>query len=265
MAAGPYLRRRGSRHFFRMWIPYPLRAALGRQEVTRALGTSDPQTARRRCARTLVAIQAGLGIMEDLHRTRTTSDAEQQALFERLVDQAIAEPRALIENEPALREIDDPQTLRARFVDILDGVRERLEARRAEHARAEAAEREARARAERQATAASDQAEALRQSMVQLTSAGVGQPIELYAGHDQPVAALKDAFLERKALKPKTEKSYRKAFARFEAVVGDKPISEITRNDVVRFVEDLEATHSDKRERAPLDPQTTQKYISHIK
>jgi integrase len=100
--------------------------------------------------------------------------------------------------------------------------------------------------------------------MVQLTTAGMGQSIELYAGHDQPIAALKDALLERKALKPKTEKSYRKAFARFEAVVGDKPISEITRNDVVRFVEDLEATRSDKRERAPLDPQTTQKYLSHI-
>lgn len=267
MSVAPYVRRRGGGHQLRIRIPNPLRAALGRSEVTRSLRAREPGIARRRGARAVAAIQAGYGILERLQANDANPD-EQRELFERMVDRAMEDPHHLIAHEPALRDIDDPAELRARFVRILEGAQDRLEQRRAEHARAEAharAEREARACAEQKARQAKDQVDVLKTSMAQLTASGLGELEDLADGHDQPVAALKDTFLTAKGLKPKTEKSYRKAFARFEAVVGEKPISEITKNDVVRFVENLEATRSDKRDRDPLDPATSKKYLSHIK
>lgn len=196
--------------------------------------------------------------MEQLRQSGAVGPEEQRDLFEQMIERALEDPHVLIEQEPALRDVDDPDELRERFKRLLAGLRDRAEADRK-------AEAQARAAAERTASTARGQAEALRTSMAQLTSAGVGQPIELYDSHDQPVHVLKNDFLEARNLGPKTLKSYRKAFERFEAVVGDKPVSEITKNDVVKYVEDLEQTRSDKRERARLDPETTKKCLSHIR
>lgn len=50
--------------------------------------------------------------------------------------------------------------------------------------------------------------------MVQRAASGAAQSIEFHEGHDQPFSALIEAFLQAKAFKPKTERSYRKAFER---------------------------------------------------
>jgi integrase len=78
------------------------------------------------------------------------------------------------------------------------------------------------------------------------------------------MSAFTERYIEARKLSRTSAASHRKAFQRFQEIVGDRPLSEITKNDVVHFVEALEATRSDKREREPLKSATVKKYLSHI-
>ena len=264
----PYLFRRGARVYLRVRIPNRLRATVTGREIVRALATSDLQLARRRGGQAVAGIQAGFGIMDHVHRDGSLEPGTRRDLLDRIIARAMTDPEGLIAQERALDGIVDPALLRRCIQELAENFHATVAAREAERDRANQLAQNAegaRAAAERKAAQADHKAESLRVTMAQLVSSGVAEIGDLADGHDQSVAALKDAFLAAKGLKPKTEKSYRKAFSRFEAVVGTTPISEITKNQVVRFVEDLEATRSDKRNRDPLDPATSQKYLSHIK
>jgi hypothetical protein len=54
----PRLQKRGSRYFLRVRVPTDLRSAIGKREIRKALGTSDPREALRRLRRASVEADA---------------------------------------------------------------------------------------------------------------------------------------------------------------------------------------------------------------
>ncbi len=246
MSLCPYLRRRGARHFLRIRIPYRLREALPMTEFSRSLGTSDPAVARRRAALTVAGIQAGFGIMQEVHGDTGLSPEARQDLFQHLLARAVDDPMFVIEQQKALEQVRDTGQLRGYVHALALKLRAEIAAGKAEQARlrqeAETAQ-QAREAAEREAARAARQADALNAAVGQLALAGAVPPVELSPGHDRPVHHLKHAFMDAKGLTGKTRASYRKAFERLEAVVGDKPVCEIDKTDIVRLVEDMEAPH----------------------
>ena len=48
MAGHPRLQKRGSRYFLRVKVPTDLRLAIGKREIRKALGTSEPREALKR-------------------------------------------------------------------------------------------------------------------------------------------------------------------------------------------------------------------------
>lgn len=268
MSALPYVRRRGSRHILRIRIPNRLRTGDTGPEIARSLGTSDQQVARRRAALTVAAIQIGFGIMETFQSNNTISTEQLKALLDQLVDTAFDDPESVITHRGAIQEISDPAELQAYFTALTQAFRKRVGASESAAAAAREAaetERQRRERAEVHASATAVSNTQLQTTIASLATAGVGQPVELMEGHDQPVRALLPDFFGVKRFPRKTRLSYEKAFARFIEVVGDKPVSEIGKNDVVTFVMTLEGTASNKGFREPLKATTIRKCLSHIK
>lgn len=268
MSALPYVRRRGSRHILRIRIPSRLRTGDTGPEIARSLGTSDPQVARQRAALTVAAIQAGYGLMETFQTNNTISTEQLKALLDQLVEQAFADPESVVAHRSALEAISDPAEFHAYISALSQAFQDRIGSSESAAAAArEAAEAECqrRERAEAHASATAVSNTQLQTTIATLATAGVGQPVELMAGHDQPVGALLPHFFGVKQFPRKTRLSYDYAFARFIEVVGDKPVSEIGKNDVVTFVMSLEGTVSNKGDRKPLKAATVRKYLSHIK
>jgi hypothetical protein len=83
------LQKRGSRYFLRVRVPTDLRSVIGKREIRKALGTSDPREALRRVRRASVEADA----LFETDRVRTAPDASDrfpasEADLERLVLQA---------------------------------------------------------------------------------------------------------------------------------------------------------------------------------
>ena len=271
MPASPYLRRRDGRYYLRVRVPANLIRMLRFREITRSLETGDVHEARRRGTRAAAAVKVGFEIMSDMAARADLSAEKPEDLRQALKDFAGEDPFAVMDLQRRLLESKadmfkltgelNHQLSQTMWSLEKQGHREEARAARdeAEQARTGQAEAEQAAASERQ------RAHALHHAVVNLSSAGVGAPVELHEGHASSVAELKGPFLEAKKFSSTTLASYDKAFERFEEVVGDKPIGEITRNDVVRYVETMEQTRSDKRGRDALKPATTQKYLSHIR
>jgi len=196
------------------------------------------------------------------------STGQLKALLDQIVDAAFADPESVIAHRSALEAISDPAEFHAYITTLSQAFNARIGASESAVAaarEAEDAERQRRERAEAHASATAASNTQLQTTIATLATAGVGQPIELMEGHDQPVSALLPEFHRVKRFGPKTHMSYDKAFARFQEVVGDKPVSKIDKNDVVTFVMRLEGTASNKGDRKPLKTATVRKYLSHIK
>ena len=268
MSALPYVRRRGSRHILRIRIPSSLRTGDAGPEIARSLGTSDQQVARQRAALTVAAIQIGFGRMKDFQSNGAISTAELKALLDQLVEQAFQEPEGIVAHRRALEAISDPAEFHAYINALSQAFSERIEASEsAATAAREAAEaeRKRRERAEAHASATAVSNTQLQTKIASLAAADVGRSVELMAGHDQPVSTLLAGFFGAKDYPTKTRLSYDKAFARFIEIVGNKPVSEIGKNDIVTFVMTLEGTLSNKGDRKRLKAPTVRKYLSHIK
>ena len=206
--------------------------------------------------------------METLQSNDTISTAQLKALLDQLVDTAFDDPESLVAHRSALEAISDPAEFHAYISALSQAFNKRLGASESAAAAAREAaetERQRRERAEAHASATAVSNTQLQTTIASLATAGVGQPVELMEGHDQPVSALLPNFHAVKQLPDKTRLSYDKAFRRFIEVVGDKPVSEIGKNDVVTFVMALEGTLSNKGDRKPLKAPTVRKYLSHIK
>ena len=271
MPASPYLRRRDGRYYLRVRVPANLNTMLRFREITRSLETADVHEARRRGSRAAAAIKVGFEIMSDIAARADLSAVKPEDLRQALKDFAREDPFALMDLQRRLLESKaDVFKVTGDLNHQLSQTIWRFENKRHEDAATAAREeteaaRTAQADAEEDAASERKRAHALRQAVINLSTAGVGTPVELHEGHARSVAELKGPFLDAKKFPRKSRASYDKAFERFEEVVGDKPVSEITRNDVVRYVENLEQTRSDKRARAALKATTTQKYLSHIR
>jgi hypothetical protein len=54
VARHPRLQKRGSRYFLRVKVPTDLRSAIGKREIRKALGTSEPREALKRVRLTVM-------------------------------------------------------------------------------------------------------------------------------------------------------------------------------------------------------------------
>lgn len=89
MPRHPRLQKRGSRYFLRVKVPTDLRSAIGKREIRKALGTSDPREALKRVRKASVEADA----VFETYRVRTAPYASvrvpaSEADLERLVLQA---------------------------------------------------------------------------------------------------------------------------------------------------------------------------------
>ena len=89
MPRHPRLQKRGSRYFLRVKVPTDLRSAIGKREIRKALGTSDPREALRRVRKASVEADA----VFETYRVRTAPDGPvripaSEADLERLVLQS---------------------------------------------------------------------------------------------------------------------------------------------------------------------------------
>jgi hypothetical protein len=85
----PRLQKRGSRYFLRVKVPTDLRSAIGKREIRKALGTSDPREALKRVRKASVEADA----VFETYRVRTAPNASDrvpasEADLERLALQA---------------------------------------------------------------------------------------------------------------------------------------------------------------------------------
>ncbi len=71
MPRHPRLQKRGSRYFLRVKVPSDLRSAMGKREIRKALGTSDPREALKRVRKASVEADA----VFETYRVRTARNA----------------------------------------------------------------------------------------------------------------------------------------------------------------------------------------------
>lgn len=244
-----HVARRSGRYYIRLRVPDYLRPIVGRGEIHRSLGTSDPAVARLRAPAALDMLMRGL------EAARLTGENEIELIRARI---AVAEAETEAKRAEATRLVAATDEVRA----LASGAKA-LETAALDRAR-EVVRKAG-------AIATTWHAEAVRERSISSAllahppAAPVAGRPRLAAGAELPFWRHTDEYLKAAAVAQKTAWSYRRAFTLLREVVKEKAIGAVDDVDIDSFHKHVVASGQPKHGRATLARASVGKNLSHIK
>ncbi|MBC7907247.1 MAG: hypothetical protein H7Y60_10940 [Rhodospirillaceae bacterium] len=257
----PYIIRRYSAFYVRIRVPADLTSALGQTHLVRSLRTSDPRRARGEAARLLTAAHEAWNVLrEEVTMTEKFRFLPNPRDPSRYTGEGIDLPRM------------SPEETQRRYRETISRLMEKTGATASEvevvHARllADMAARDYKHATAMQQELAARLAEAVRNMEAGNNSAPAAPPAPVPPEAQAPWSSLVEKFFDdRPSLSESARTSHRQAFSDLEAVIGPKPLGDVTKTHIKAFADYLRDKPINRAGRTSLSRGSIVKLLQHVR